>query len=333
MASFKRDGDVWRVQLYVLGHRESGTFHTKKDATAWAAQRETELRLHKKAGVIGGRTVADAFKKYEAEVSKKKRNYLWEAQRFAALVKLEIGDARMPLGDIKLTNLTKVHLAQFRDARLKSVKASSVNRDLTLLSHVFNTARKEWHWIAESPTKDVRRPANPPPRDRRPTDDEIKRLCEAMGFDEVSVQNKSQATAVAFLFAIETAMRMGEICALRPSQIEGRVAQLKMTKNGLKRDVPLSTRALQLLSYLPPVADDAKLFGLTESTLDRLFREAKITCAIEGLTFHDTRHEAITRLAKKLNVLELARMVGHRDLKMLQIYYNESAAEIAQRLD
>ncbi len=54
---------------------------------------------------------------------------------------------------------------------------------------------------------------------------------------------------------------------------------------------------------------------------------------IEDLTFHDTRHEAITRLARKLNVLELARMVGHRDLKMLQIYYNESAASIAKRLD
>jgi len=33
-----------------------------------------------------------------------------------------------------------------------------------------------------------------------------------------------------------------------------------------------------------------------------------------------------------MNVLELARMVGHRDLRMLQIYYNESAAEIANKL-
>jgi integrase len=35
---------------------------------------------------------------------------------------------------------------------------------------------------------------------------------------------------------------------------------------------------------------------------------------IDDLTFHDTRHEAITRLAKKLQELDLARMVGHRDL-------------------
>lgn len=39
------------------------------------------------------------------------------------------------------------------------------------------------------------------------------------------------------------------------------------------------------------------------------------------------------RLAKKLNALELARMVGHKDLKMLLRYYNESAEEIAKRLE
>jgi len=37
--------------------------------------------------------------------------------------------------------------------------------------------------------------------------------------------------------------------------------------------------------------------------------------------------------ARVLNVLELARAVGHRDIRMLQTYYNESAADIAKRLD
>jgi len=54
---------------------------------------------------------------------------------------------------------------------------------------------------------------------------------------------------------------------------------------------------------------------------------------IKDLTFHDTRHEAITRLAKKLDVLDLARMVGHRDIKQLLTYYNKSAKEIASQLD
>jgi integrase len=51
------------------------------------------------------------------------------------------------------------------------------------------------------------------------------------------------------------------------------------------------------------------------------------------MTFHDSRHEAITRLASKLNVLELARMVGHTNINQLRTYYNATAEDIASRLD
>ncbi len=51
------------------------------------------------------------------------------------------------------------------------------------------------------------------------------------------------------------------------------------------------------------------------------------------LNFHDSRHEATTRLSRKLNVLALAKMIGHRDVQSLMIYYDETAAELAARLD
>jgi hypothetical protein len=54
---------------------------------------------------------------------------------------------------------------------------------------------------------------------------------------------------------------------------------------------------------------------------------------VEGLTFHDSRHLAITKQSKKLDILALARMVGRWDLRQLQVYYNESAEDIAGRLD
>jgi integrase len=351
MASFRKTPNgTWRAELFVNGFRESGTFTTKAQAAAWASQRETELRQGKDAGVISGKTVRDAFHKYEKEVSRTKRGHRFEALRMAALAEIPIGEKRIKFGDIKLSDLTAAHLGQLRDARLalnlgeaeedvdepvKAVKGSTVNREFNLLSHVFSTARREWKWISESPTKDVRRPKNPPPRDRRPSADEIERICLSCGFNEEPVTTVSQRVAVAFLFAIETAMRAGEICALRAEWIDGSVAHLPadIIKNGFKRDVPLSRRALQLLAYLPEVDEGMPVFGLTAPSLDALFRKIRGRCAIDGLTFHDTRHEAITRLAKKLNVLELARMVGHRDLKMLQVYYNETAAEIASRLD
>jgi len=49
-----------------------------------------------------------------------------------------------------------------------------------------------------------------------------------------------QRVAVAFLFAIETAMRAGDICGLVDSDIVSRTATLRQTKNGTMRGVPLS---------------------------------------------------------------------------------------------
>jgi integrase len=59
------------------------------------------------------------------------------------------------------------------------------------------------------------------------------------------------------------------------------------------------SRAVQLLEFLPLPEFRKPLFGLTASSLDALFRKAKERCVITDLTFHDSRHEAITRLSKK----------------------------------
>jgi integrase len=56
------------------------------------------------------------------------------------------------------------------------------------------------------------------------------------------------------------------------------------------------------------------VFALKSAQLDVLWRKLRDRAGIVDLTFHDSRHEAITRLAKKLDVLSLARMVGHRNL-------------------
>ncbi len=74
------------------------------------------------------------------------------------------------------------------------------------------------------------------------------------------------------------------------------------------------------------------MFGLTVSQKDAPFRKIRDRAAIDDLHFHDTRHEAITRLARRLDILDLARMVRHRDLNQLRVYYNTTASEIAKRL-
>lgn len=63
-------------------------------------------------------------------------------------------------------------------------------------------------------------------------------------------------------------------------------------------------------------------------------RKAKARALVEGLHFHDTRAEALTRLSKKLDALRLAKISGHKDLRiLLATYYRESAEDVARLLD
>jgi len=343
MASIKKSGTGWRAQVATLGVRESKVFSTKAEASTWAALRETEIRSGRATGVQAGRTLGEAFRRYEKEVSVHKDGHRWEVLRLNAIGRFKINGVQME--DMKLTEVTSDVLGQWRDYRLnidgaqgthKGVTGSSVNRELNLISHVFTCATKEWKWIAERPTTNVRRPKESDHRERLYTEDEIERLCFAMGFDlggEEVVETVSQRVAAIFLFALETGMRAGEICNLAQQDIVGRVAKVRKSKTTAgKRSVPLSPRAVKLLALLPKVEDGEPIFGVSSVSLDALFRKAKARAMIDDATFHDSRHNAITRLAKKFQVLDLARAIGHTDLKKLMVYYNESAEEMAKLL-
>ncbi len=317
MSAPVKDGKVWRHRVMVNGRRTSGTFDTKAHALAWEAQQRTAPMPGISSATT--QTCKDAFDRYEIEVSKTKRGYRWEALRLAAI-------GKSALGKVRLADVNAEHVATWRNERLRSVQGATVTRELNLLSHVFTIARKEWKWITASPTTDVARPRAAPARDRRITQGEIDLICAALGHAEGPPQTKQQAIALVFLFAIETAMRAGEICGLTGADVTGRVARLRMTKNGTSRDVGLSPRAVEIWGFVPDG------FGISSASLDAMFRKARQRAGVEGLTFHDTRHEAITRLASKLGVLDLARMVGHTDIRQLQIYYNASAHDIAGKL-
>jgi integrase len=128
----------------------------------------------------------------------------------------------------------------------------------------------------------------PPARNRLISQREIEAICVALNWRhdivDVPPTTKQQRIALAFLFAIEAAMRAGEICALKADDVSGRVARLHMTKNGLPRDVALSVRALEIWEMVP------EGFGVTSATLDAMFRKAREKAGIQGMTFHDTRH-------------------------------------------
>lgn len=193
----------------------------------------------------------------------------------------------------------------------------------------------EWQWIEVNPLKNVKKPPTPPHRDRRVTEQEINQILEALNYHPgTPPQTKSHQVTIAWLLALETAMRAGELVNLVWSDVhlDERYVQLEKTKNGTSRQVPLSKQAVELFEILDEMEGD-RVFTVTGQVLSATFRKARIRSGIENLTFHDSRHEAITRLAKKLDIYDLSRMTGHKDLRSLMIYYNATATEIAVKLD
>lgn len=323
MASIRRRGKAWRAEVYIDGRRESASFDTKAQAVAWAQQREAELVGER----LPDHTLREALRRYAREVAPTHKGERWEVVRCVSW-------ERLPFAGKRLASITAADLAGWRDARLdggQGVSAGTVRRELGMLRGVFDVAWREWGWLRANPLDGVKKPPAPASRKRRVSQDEIDRVVLALGYDGGPPENQSQRVALAWLFAIETAMRSGEILGLTWGKVHAKSVDLPVTKNGDARSVPLSTAAREIIALLP--REGATVFDLEAGNRDALFRKARDRAQIQNLTFHDSRSEAIWRLSKKLDVMELARVIGHRDLRSLMIYYNITADELADRLD
>lgn len=338
MASFfKTDDGKWRAQVSVGGRRKSKRgFATKREAAAWAADLEREAKEHQ-SSEIPDRPFRDALERYRDNVSVKKRGQKFEVRRIDRWLGNGEDEAD-PLCYIALADLQPKHFTDWRDRRLREVAVGTVLREWTVLSSICSTCAKEWGWLRDNPMSKVKRPAEPDARTRRLEGDEFDRLMVATQYSiDIPPESKSERIGSAIVFAIETAMRAGEICNMSWDDVdlEKRTVFLPKTKNGNPRTVPLSTTAVNVLKGLQQLEDcQRRCFGLKSDSLDVNFRKIRNKCLIDDLHFHDLRREALTRLARKLDVLTLAKVSGHTDLRILQkVYYAPDMGDVAQLLD
>lgn len=329
MAYFRRVKSGWKVEVERHGVRRSRTFRTREEARSWSVAEEAVLQAGAR-GDFPRKTLAQALQRYVAEVSPGKAGTVFEVRRLTALERDFPGLAGLPLSRVDTPDI-----AAWRDARLRTVSAGSVQREINLLRNVFTVARDEWKWCGHSPFKGLRMPGENEPRDRRITAAEIKRLCRWLGYRTGVVESKYQEVAIAFLIALRTAMRAGEIMALTDDRVdlEKRVVIVPHKTQHLTRRprrIPLTYAGVRLLRAL---AGRGAYFTVTNESRDAIFRKARIGAGLEGFTFHDARAEALTRLARRVDLLTLGRISGHKDLALLgSVYYRESAEDIAARL-
>ena len=309
MAYIRKYRDNWRAEVQRNGERSSGVFATKREAQAWAMQQEARAKRDK---LSGGHTWQDAVDKYLAEVSSKKDGEVWERRRLLAARDF-FGDAA-PMAEIDAPAI-----AAWRDARLKVVSGSTVVREANLLRNVFTVARLEWHWTERKPFEGVKLPQQAQARQVVWSWQLIKRVLRA------NRSGKTREVQAAFHLALRTGMRLAEVLAAPDHYSPAtRLVTIK-TKTEAAARIPIGRIADQLLrrpAFVVQANEASVLFS-------RLCRELLIT----GLTFHDTRATALTHLARKVDVMTLAKISRHKDLSLLmRVYYRPSPSNIARSI-
>lgn len=276
-------------------------------------------------------TLSNALSIYHEKVSILKKGFKQEKFRLAQI-------KRSALGAKNVNEITSVDIATYRDHRLSSLNEktlkplspATVRLELSLLSNFFEIARIEWGFCETNPVKNIRKPKTPPGRDRRLTareEKQISRYCHA---------HSNKELLSIFRFAIETAMRQSEILGLNWEDINLslRVATLKLTKNGSRRDVPLSLVAREMLMRLSP-KQSGRVFSYQSTGIKSTWRLMTKRLQIENLHFHDLRHEAVSRLFEKgtLDMMEIAAISGHKSLGMLKRYTHLDAVKLVKKLE
>lgn len=330
MASFTKTGKGWRAQVYVQGVRDSATHRTRREAEAWAARRETELREHIKK--LPGERIAlrEVLQRYADEVSPGKRGERWELLRLQAFA-----ESVLPV-DLPIARVTAEHIALWRDSRLGQVQAGTVLREFNLLSSVLEQARREWRLIDANPARDVRRPRAPDHREVVITRAQIKAMLAAMGYSPGKpVREARHAVAACFLVALRTGMRAGELCGLTWDRVyaDHVTTPHKMGRTAQSlRTVPIDAKAARLIGRMRGW-DERLVFGVKTASLDAMFRKYRQRAGMDGFTFHDSRHTAATWMARRVDVLTLCKVFGWAQTTQALTYYNPSASSIAEMLN
>ena len=303
------------------------SFTLKSEATKWAIRTEAQIengeykkiKDYQKSSQIKFKELLKIYWDRDGYKSKDPRKLKYKIDTLA----------RDSIGKIYVSDLTGEVLAKFRDRRLQTKSPATVKKDLLYISNIINKAKREYNIaIGINPVSLVEKPKEPEHRKRRLMTYEYQQLLKACA------QSKCIWLKPLFIFAIETAMRRGELLSLTRDTInlQKRMAFLEETKNGSSRTVPLSVVALRTIQELP-ISFDRKLFPIGISSFRFYWKQAMSRANVEDFRFHDLRHEAISRFFEKgLSIPEVALISGHKDIRMLFRYTHLKAEDILRKL-
>lgn len=344
----KRNGQ-WQVQVRLSGHAPAAkTFQHHKDAQDWGLETERRLKLH---GMPVSRkelertTLSELIQRYCDQRLHYKKCGANEKVMLTAFTKREPSLCKKSLATISPQDFVR-----YRDERVKEIKSSTLRRELAPLRHMFEVARREWSLSVENPLRGLWLPAEPPHRERRLRDGEKRQLSEAV-LKCRGLSNQVSWNSILDL-VLTTAMRRGEMLGLSWTDIDfdKRTIAVRHSKSGKIRILPMSLSAapsLKMLRVLSRRMTDEGVTGtrllndvsrrvipLSPSAFEQSWRRIVKRAGIDGLTFHDLRHEAACRFDELgLTHSETQYMLGHAKKDMTSRYIHADLERIRAKLN
>jgi len=334
---YKRKDVFHKVTWYAHFSHRGKRYRIKLDAQskAQAKKMATEIeyrilaenyQILNKLSSITLRELSDRYLEY---AKSNKRSWKRDIVSLKNILNMVIENKK--LGDYTIDSIKVTHVQKYQILRKKELNEryaakgiaeedrnyATCNRELACLRHIFNIAI-EWEMLKKNPVVSrVVKFDKEKSRDRTLEDEEFAGLLRACSGHLLSI----------VLVALNTGMRVGEILSLKWENvnIDKRKIEIKHTKNGEDRDIPINGFLHKLLESMPRehvylfVNRDGGKIGSIKTAWNNTTEKA----GIEDLRFHDLRHTVATRLAQA-NVPEsvIALILGHKRTTMTSRYIN-----------
>ena len=244
---FRKDRDVWlvdnvwpdKVRTRISApDKATATKIDLKIRAAMVDEKRVWKKLRSELGLDGERLqgfseLADEY--FQSYVISNNRSPQYKTSRLGVL--------KRHFGDLSIESFSIQRVDKFISARKQEgVSNSTINKDITVLSHMFQWAFQRGY-ARENPLTGVKKLKEIEWVGERPDDSTIDAI-----FSNLPVQ-----VVPVFKFLRETGCRRGEAITLTWAQVDYARATVnfKQTKNGRSRQVPLTSGALSALSSVP----------------------------------------------------------------------------------
>lgn len=322
MATFRKRGKTIQAQIRVRGAKPlSATFPTLKEAESWAASEEQRLRETKQGlsqievGRLANHIKLEEVLREYAEVSKPLSHHSEYALRYALvepIAKKTIGtitkrDALVTKGRY-LERFCPATAAKYLHYIKRTIDYVVEQKDLQSFVNVFKSilcARDKKRWTRFTPEEQT-----------------------------IFMRHTTNELLIDFVeFALETAMRRGEIINMRQNHLlPSSKLYIPDTKTDRPRIIPLTEKALEITERRLEV-NGPVVFPVLPAVISRQFKGVCEAAELIDKRVHDLRREALSRYsAAGLNTHQLMQLSGHRDINSLSIYVRGNVDELQRKM-